>query len=95
MKLFANFAAVKNKVMAVYQIRINEKMMQGKSLVSYLQSIPEIVTFEIPKKEKWASKSEIYHDLNHAFADVRLLMDGKKKEKTLQELINELPDSGD
>ena len=76
--------------MAVYQIRINEDILQGKSLVSYLQSIPEVVTFEMPKKEKPTSKSELYNELNHAFADVRLMLDGKKKEKTLDELIDEL-----
>jgi len=76
--------------MAVYQIRINEKMSLGKSLVTFLQSIPQVVTFEEVKP-----KSELYHSLNRAFSDVRLMMDGKKKEKTLEELIHELPDSND
>ena len=66
--------------MAVYQIHINEKMSIGKSLVAFLQSIPQVVTFEAPKK-KPAPKSQIYEDLNRAFADVRLMMDGKKKKK--------------
>ena len=76
--------------MAVYQIRINEKKPLGKSLVAFLQSIPQVVTFEEAKP-----KSELYHSLNHAFADVSLMMDGKKKKKTLDELINELRDSND
>jgi len=80
--------------MAVYQIRINEKMSLGKSLLGYLQSIPQIVTFEMPK-EKIVPKSELYHSLDNAFADVRLMLDGKKRKKTLSELINELPDNND
>ena len=50
---------------------------------------PQVVTFEIPK-EKQKLKSQVYHDLNSAFADVRLMMDGKKRKKSLDELINEL-----
>ena len=63
--------------MAVYQIRINEKVPLGKSLVAYLQSIPQIVTFEIPKG-KSMPKSELYHSLDRAFADVRQTEDGAK-----------------
>jgi len=80
--------------MASYYIRINEKMSLGKSLVTYLHSIPQIVTFEKPV-ENPAQKSELYHSLDRAFADVRLMMDGKKRKKTIEELIDELPDSSD
>ena len=80
--------------MASYHIRINERMSLGKGVVAFLQSIPHAVTFENPK-EKTAPKSELYQTLDRAFADVRLMMDGKKRKKTLDELINELPDSDD
>ena len=75
--------------MATYQIKINEKMQLGKSLVEYLQSIPQIVSFEMPKA-KSAPKSELYNGLNSAFAEVRLMLDGKKKEKSLDEFLEEL-----
>jgi len=75
--------------MSVYQIRINEKMSLGKSLLAYLQSMPQIVTFE-SSKEKFASKNELYHGLNSAFAEVRQMLDGKKKEKSLDEFLEEL-----
>jgi hypothetical protein len=75
--------------MASYHIRINEKMSLGKSLVAYLQSIPQIVTFDIPKS-KPSPKSELYNGLNSAFAEVRLMLDGKKKEKSLDEFLEEL-----
>jgi len=80
--------------MASYHIRINEKMSLGKSLVTFLQSIPQVVTFDMPKEKKTV-KSELYESLNNAFADVRLMMDGKKRKKTLDELINELRNSND
>lgn len=80
--------------MASYNIRINEKMSIGRSVLAFLQSIPQAVTFEIPKKKE-KPKSQLYKDLDSAFAEVRLMLDGKKKEKTLDELINELRNSND
>jgi len=75
--------------MAVYQIRINEKMSLGKSAVAFLQSIPQVVTFEKPV-EKSKPKSELYYGLASAFAEVRLMIDGKKKKKSLDEFIQEM-----
>ena len=80
--------------MAVYQIRVNEKIAVGKSLVAFLQSIPQVVTFEKPTA-KTTSKSELYEGLGNAFADVRLMMDGKKKKKTVEEFLDELRNSND
>ena len=82
--------------MATYQIQINERMHLGKNLVAYLQSIPQIVTFQRSEpKEKTISSKELYGRLDCAFRDVKLMIDGKKRKKTLDELINELPDSND
>jgi hypothetical protein len=78
--------------MASYQITIDERNVTGKSLVAFLHFIPQVVTFGKTKKKE-AEKSELYHSLNRAFADVRLMMDGKKREKTLDELIDELQNS--
>ena len=36
------------------------------------------------------SKSELYHGLNRAFAEVRQMLDGKKKEKSLDVFLEEL-----
>ena len=69
-------------------------MSLGRSLVAFLQSIPQVVTFE-KSAEKQAKNSELYQTLNRAFADVRLMMDGKKKGKTLDELIDELDELQD
>ena len=77
--------------MATYQIQINERISLGKSLIAYLQSIPQIVTFQKTKEdEETISKDELLRDLNAAFRDVKLMIDGKKKEKTIEEFLNEL-----
>jgi len=78
--------------MATYQVQINERMQLGKSLVAYLQSIPQIVTFQKAKsgKEETISSEELYNRLDRAFHDVRLMIDGKKKEKTIEEFLDEL-----
>ena len=78
--------------MATYQITFNERMALGKNLVALLQSVPQAVTFEKPRIVD-APKSEMYHRLDRAFAEVRLIQDGKKKKKTLDELIDELRNS--
>ena len=75
--------------MASYQIKVNEKMEIGRSVVSFLQSIPQVVTFEVTKK-KQKSKSGLYHELQSAFTEVRLMLDGKQKGKSLDEFIEEL-----
>ena len=75
--------------MATYQITVNEKAALGKSVVAFLQSIPQVVSFEIPKKKE-AKKSWLYYELEGAFNDVRLMREGKKRKKSLDELIEEL-----
>jgi len=75
--------------MATYQITINEKMALGKNIVALLQSIPQAVTFEMPKKKE-AKKSWLYYELEGAFNDVRLMREGKKREKTAQEFLEEI-----
>ena len=80
--------------MATYQIQINERTSLGKTLIAFLRSVPQVITFE-KKGKQVPRKSELYESLNSAFADVRLMLDGKKKEKTLDELINELRSNND
>jgi hypothetical protein len=71
---------------------INENSAQAKQFVKFVRTLP----FVTVKKEKKAAKPEpeeefnLYESLDRAFADVRLMMDGKKKGKTLDELIAEL-----
>jgi len=75
--------------MATYQIQVNERTLLGKNLLALLQSLPQVVTFAKLEK-KPTQPSELYKSLDRAFADVRLMMDGKKKEKSATELLYEL-----
>jgi hypothetical protein len=75
--------------MATYQIQVNDSVLAGKKLIAFLQSLPEIITFE-KLRAKPTPKSELYHSLDRAFHDVRLMIDGKKREKSATELLHEL-----
>jgi len=75
--------------MATYQITVNEKAALGKSIVAFLQSVPQVVSFKMPKKKE-VKKSWLYYELEGAFNDVRLMREGRKREKSLDELIEEL-----
>ena len=76
--------------MTTFQIEIDEQLPLGKSLVAYLQSIPQIATLRKVEKEEIISMDELYGNLDSAFRDVKLMVDGKKRKKSLQELIDEL-----
>ena len=73
-------------------IIIEDNSAQAKKLVAYVRTLPFV---KIKKKSKAESEFNLYESLDRAFADVRLMMDGKKRKKTLDELIDELPDSSD
>ena len=62
------------------------------SLLKELEKLAllRIVKTKTKAKAKAKPKSTLYERLDSAFADVRLMMDGKKREKTLDELIDEL-----
>jgi hypothetical protein len=88
--------------MATYQVQINEQIPLGKSIVALLQSANEAVVSFVKKKERReltyeevVNKSELHRQLDSAFKDVRLMLDGKKRKKTLDELIYELRNSND
>ena len=75
--------------MATYQITVNEKEAPGKNLLAFLKSIPQVVSFDMPKKKE-AKKSWLYYELEEAFNDVRLMRDGKIKKKTAREFLEEI-----
>jgi hypothetical protein len=83
--------------MATYQIQINERTEVGKGILAFLQSVPKVVTFKKPviEEEEYISKEELLERINNGFRDVRLMLDGKKRKKTLDELIDELRNSND
>jgi len=82
--------------MATYQININERTSAGKSILAMLSAIPETVSFTKVKHEvKEEKHSPLYYQLQSAFHDVKLMVDGKMQEKTLDEFLAELPDDPD
>jgi hypothetical protein len=84
--------------MATYQIQINERTLLGKGVIALLQSIPQAVTLKrtrVKTATEQDAKFNLYDSLDRAFADVKLMIDGKKREKTLDELIDELQNSND
>ena len=60
------------------------------SLLKELEKLALLRIVKTKTKAKAKPKSTLYERLDSAFADVRLMMDGKKREKTLDELIDEL-----
>ena len=86
--------------MATYQVQINEQVPLGKSIVALLQSANEAVVSFVKKKEKReltyeevVNKSDFHRRLDNSFKEVRLMLDGKKREKTIEEFLDELRNS--
>jgi len=83
--------------MTTYQLEIDEATPLGKSIVALLKSANEAVVSLVKKREKReltyeevVNKSDLHRSLDSAFKDVRLMLDGKKREKTAQEFLEEL-----
>jgi len=88
--------------MTTYQVKINEQIPLGKSIIALLRSADEAVVSVVKKREKReltyeevVNRSDLHRQLDSAFKDVRLMLDGKKRKKTLDELIDELRNSND
>ena len=88
--------------MTTYQMEINEATPIGQSIIALLKSAKEEVPSIVKKQEEHeltydevVNKSDLHRRLDSAFADVRLMLDGKKRKKTLDELIYELRNSND
>jgi len=65
---------------------IEDSTPQAKKFVAYGRTLP----FVKIKKEKTEPEFNLYESLNRAFADVRLMKDGKKQKKTAQEFLKEI-----
>jgi hypothetical protein len=69
-------------------ITIQDTSPQAKKFIAYARSLP----FAKVKRANGKSESEfnLYESLDRAFADVRLMLDGKKRKKPAEELLYEL-----
>jgi len=83
--------------MTTYQVEINDQIPLGKSIIALLKSANEAVVSVVKKREKReltyeevVNKSDLHRQLDSAFKDVRLMLDGKKREKTAQEFLEEI-----
>ncbi|MCL2072559.1 MAG: hypothetical protein FWH18_01445 [Marinilabiliaceae bacterium] len=83
--------------MTTYQLQINEQLPLGKSIIALLKSADEAVISFVKKSakreltyEEVVNKSDLHRQLDSAFKDVRLMLDGKKQEKTAQEFLEEI-----
>ena len=81
---YDNFGLSKDRFFFSEIVDLIERYVMRKSSVTIDDKLEKL------KKEE---KSWLYYELEGAFADVRLMMDGKKKKKTLDELIDELRNS--
>lgn len=81
--------------MATYQLEINERAPLGKSLISLLHSASEVASLRKITVKAAVNKenTELCEHLDNAFKDVKLMIDGRKREKALDELIYELRNS--
>jgi hypothetical protein len=73
-------------------ITIDDRAPQAKKFVAYARSLP-LAKVKRSKTEDAEPEFNLYDSLNRAFAEVRLMMDSKKRKKTLDELIDELRNS--
>ena len=66
---------------------IEDNSSQAKKFVAYARTLPFA---KVKRKSKTESEFNLYESLDRAFADVRLMMDGKKRKKTAQEFLEEI-----
>jgi len=65
---------------------IEDNSVQAQRFIQFVRTLP----FAKVKTEAAEPEFNLYESLDRAFADVRLIMDGKKKKKSLDEFIEEL-----
>jgi len=63
---------------------IEDSTLQAKNLLAYIRLLPFV------KVKTEEPEFNLYESLDRAFADVRLMQDGKKREKTVEEFLDEL-----
>ena len=74
-------------------ITIRENSPQANKFVAYARSLPftEVKRVKTPQTVgEEEPEYNLYESLDRAFAEVRLMLDGKQKEKTAQEFLEEI-----
>jgi len=65
---------------------IDDSSIQAKHFIQFVRTLP----FAKVKTNEAEPDFNLYESLDRSFADVRLMLDGKKKKKSLDEFIEEL-----
>jgi hypothetical protein len=68
-------------------ITINSDSPQAKKFLAYARTLPFA---DVKRERKIEPEFDVYKSLDSAFADVRLMLDGKLKKKTAKEFLEEL-----
>jgi len=68
-------------------IIVKDNTKQAKEFVSYTRTLPFV---EVKRKKVVEPEFDLYKSLDSAFVDVRLMLDGKKEEKTAEEFLYEI-----
>ena len=77
--------------MNTYQIKINESVPLGQSIIALLRSAPEVVSFSVKQTGKAVGQNDnVQKSLRSGFRDVREIVDGRQKRTTIDEFIDEL-----
>ena len=59
---------------------------------AFLRTLSKKMGWTLKKAAKKEQHSPLYYELQNAFRDVKLMIDGKKPKKTIEEFLAELPD---
>jgi hypothetical protein len=73
----------------------NYNLAVPSSDVNFFKTLSAKMGWTFTKVKTKQKHSPLYYELDHAFKDVKLMIDGKKPEKTLDELIYELQNSNE
>jgi hypothetical protein len=62
-----------------------------RNITAAMRQLKGVLKVKVQRKTE--AEFNLYDSLDRAFADVRLMLDGKKREKTAQEFLKEIRDN--
>lgn len=62
---------------------------------AFVRALAKKMGWAVKKSKDGEEHSPLYYTLQSAFRDVKLMMDGKKPKKTIEEFLAEFPDEPD
>jgi hypothetical protein len=77
----------RTRIMATITLEYDSRNRQAEKLIEFIRSLRFV---KVKKAEAEEEEFNLYESLDRALADVRLMMDGKKRKKTLDEFLEEI-----